>query len=82
MGRVQGVGFRSFVCQSARGLGLTGEVWNRRDGSVEVYAEAWDADSLAELETALRKGPGRVDGLKAEHVPVREMASFEISQTR
>ncbi len=38
-GVVQGVGYRYFCYQKALGLGLTGWVSNRTDGSVEVVAE-------------------------------------------
>ncbi len=38
-GEVQGVGFRAFVLRRAMGLGLTGWVRNRFDGSVELIAE-------------------------------------------
>lgn len=40
-GRVQGVGFRAFVVEEAKALGLDGWVRNRRDGTVEaVFAGA------------------------------------------
>lgn len=55
-GRVQGVGFRAFVEQTAVGLGLVGWVRNRWDGSVEALAEG----PRPQLETfldALRRGP-------------------------
>ncbi len=55
-GRVQGVGFRWFVRERARRLGLTGWVRNARDGSVEVAARG-PADSLRLLAEALRDGP-------------------------
>ena len=55
-GRVQGVGFRSFVWWRARQLGLSGEVRNRPDGAVEVVAEGPHA-RLEELLAALREGP-------------------------
>lgn len=38
-GDVQGVGFRAFVRECAKQLGLTGWVKNREDASVEVVAE-------------------------------------------
>lgn len=55
-GRVQGVGFRWFVRERARALGLTGWVRNRDDGSVEVLALGEEA-SLRQLRTLLGTGP-------------------------
>lgn len=55
-GRVQGVGFRWFVRERARRLGLVGWVRNQRDGSVEVAARG-EAELLRMLEEALRDGP-------------------------
>jgi acylphosphatase len=51
------VGFRYFVTEQARVLGLTGRVRNGDDGeSVEVVAEG-DEERLRQLEAALRRGP-------------------------
>jgi acylphosphatase len=55
-GRVQGVGFRNFVEHVAGKIGVEGFVRNRRDGSVEVYGIG-SADQLAQLRSALEKGP-------------------------
>jgi acylphosphatase len=55
-GKVQGVGFRWFVRERARALGLTGWVRNRDDGSVEVLALGDDA-SLRQLRSLLVTGP-------------------------
>ena len=55
-GRVQGVGFRWFVVEKARSLGLKGWVANRANGKVEVAAGG-DANALEELEAVVRKGP-------------------------
>lgn len=55
-GVVQGVGFRWFVRERARRLGLSGWVRNRPDGSVEVFAEG-DAARLELLRGELRRGP-------------------------
>lgn len=66
-GHVQMVGFRFFVVDEARRLGLAGWVCNGADGrTVEVVAEGTEA-SLRALEAALREGPrhGRVDGVDA-----------------
>jgi acylphosphatase len=64
-GRVQGVGFRYFVVQRARALGLSGTARNLADGTVEVYAEGERA-ALAELERDLRRGPQAADVTRVE----------------
>ena len=63
-GIVQGVGFRWFVRERARRLGLSGWVRNLADGSVEVAASG-DAYQLDLLRGELRRGPNgaRVDGV-------------------
>ncbi len=55
-GRVQGVGFRWYVREVARDLGLAGWVRNRPDGAVEVAAEG-DAQMIDRLRDMLRAGP-------------------------
>ena len=56
-GRVQMVGYRYFVLEEARALGLTGWVRNGDDGqTVEVVAEGPE-ERLEQLEAALRDGP-------------------------
>ena len=55
-GHVQGVGFRYFVSKAAGGLGLSGWVRNRYQGTVEVVAEGERA-ALEKLLTALNRGP-------------------------
>jgi len=55
-GIVQGVGFRWFVRERARRLGLTGWVRNLRDGSVEVAAAGPDGQ-LELLRAELNRGP-------------------------
>jgi acylphosphatase len=55
-GRVQGVGFRWFVREEARRLGLSGWVTNLPDGGVEVEAGG-EAASLERLRRALAVGP-------------------------
>jgi acylphosphatase len=55
-GMVQGVGFRWFVRERARRLGISGWVRNLPDGSVEVLA-AGDDSQLALLRQELVRGP-------------------------
>jgi acylphosphatase len=55
-GKVQGVGFRWFVRERARALGLAGRVQNRADGGVEIEAEG-DQRSIDALMEHLRIGP-------------------------
>ncbi len=55
-GRVQGVGFRWFVRDRARRLGLTGTVRNNADGTVDVQA-AGAHTALAALRAILYDGP-------------------------
>lgn len=62
VGRVQGVGFRWFVLDVARGLDLEGWVANEPDGSVRCVAEG-PRPALEALVRALARGPldARVD---------------------
>ena len=55
-GRVQGVGFRWFVREEARRLGVSGWVTNLPSGEVEVAAGG-QASSLERLRRALEVGP-------------------------
>ena len=56
-GRVQMVGFRYFVVEEARALGLAGWARNGDDGeTVEVVAEGPE-ERLRQLEAILRDGP-------------------------
>ena len=71
-GLVQGVGFRWFVRQHARALGLAGWVKNEDSGAVRVAVEG-DAKVVANFIAAIRSGPpgARVDA-------VRELPTIEI----
>lgn len=56
VGRVQGVGFRWFVRESARRAGLAGWVRNHDDGRVEIAASGTPT-AIEELRTVARTGP-------------------------
>ncbi len=47
-GRVQGVGFRDFVCRIGESIGLVGYAKNLPDGTVEIVAEG-EAAKIDEL---------------------------------
>jgi acylphosphatase len=82
-GRVQGVGFRAFVEQSAELLNLKGWVRNRWDGSVEVVAEG-ERQDLEKLLTALRRGPraSGVSDVRFEWQPAKsEFTYFSVRMT-
>lgn len=64
VGRVQGVGFRMFVFDRARALGLRGWVANEAGSSVRVVAEGPE-DRLQSLLAAVREGPA---GSRVDHV--------------
>ncbi len=55
-GRVQGVGYRAWTEHTARALGLTGWVRNRRDGSVEAVFQG-PPDDVAEILQQCERGP-------------------------
>lgn len=55
-GRVQGVGYRAFVVESARELGLDGWVRNRLDGSVEAVL-AGSPEAIDQVRERLGRGP-------------------------
>ena len=59
-GRVQGVGFRAFVCRRAALFGVSGRVWNRADGDVEAFAVHPERGVLEAFAESLRTGPGKV----------------------
>jgi len=55
-GMVQGVGFRYFVQRIGKRLGLTGDVCNLPDGTVEIVAEG-TPEQMEEFVREVRKGP-------------------------
>jgi acylphosphatase len=81
-GRVQGVGFRAFVFDSARSLGVAGTVRNCRDGCVRVEAEG-PRDLLDRLLVLVREGPpaARVLRVVEEWSRARGMTRFTIEPT-
>lgn len=66
-GRVQGVWYRGWTVETATGLGLSGWVRNRADGSVEAVF-AGPAAAVDRMLAACRQGPpaARVDHIADE----------------
>ncbi len=87
MGRVQGVGYRSWACRTACQLGVSGWVRNRIAGQVEIWAEG-EKSSITSFLTLCRQGPAwaRVDriepvSLPDAPLPVAERDSFFAAPT-
>ena len=68
-GRVQGVGFRWFVRETARAAGLAGWVRNDVDGSVELAA-AGPVQALSALRASVSHGPPGSRVTEVEELPV------------
>ena len=66
-GRVQGVGYRYFVRQTAQSLSLTGWVRNCPDGDVEAQAQGGEQD-LESFVSRLKDGHSwaRVEHIRKE----------------
>lgn len=69
-GLVQGVNFRASVVREATRRDVTGRVWNRDDGAVELVADGAES-ALASLQTWLNAGPR---GARVETVERTELA--------
>jgi acylphosphatase len=81
-GRVQGVGFRYFVQESASRERLRGWVRNLPGGHVEAFAMG-EADGVERFEQDLRRGPAsaRVDRLDVVNVSDAELSSLDPSSS-
>lgn len=82
-GVVQGVGYREFTRRAALGLGVSGWVRNRADGTVEALVEGAPA-AVEALLAEMRRGPrgaavssvrliedGRADGVSLGAFAIR-----------
>lgn len=78
-GKVQGVGFRSYMAHKAKDLNLTGWVKNLSDGKVEAVLKG-SVSNVNEMIKLVKKGPpwARVDSIKVEEENVKEFKDFKI----
>lgn len=81
-GRVQGVGYRAWVERTARTIGLTGWVRNRRDGSVEITLQG-PVERVDEMLRLCEHGPPDAEVTNVEILGegVGAYDSFEVLPT-
>jgi acylphosphatase len=75
-GGVQGVNFRASAVREALRLAITGRVWNREDGSVELIAEG-SGGALTSLQSWLNEGPPGADVREVERAELGGKARYE-----
>jgi len=75
-GGVQGVNFRATAVREALRLAITGRVWNRDDGAVELIAEG-SGGALSSLQTWLNEGPPGADVREVERSELGGEPRFE-----
>ncbi len=74
-GRVQGVGFRFYVQNVGNRLGLTGNVRNCPDSSVEIIVEG-DARKIAEFIRYVEKGPSLARVLRVDVTDIAVQGTY------
>lgn len=74
-GKVQGVGFRWFVCDRAIELGVAGWVRNTSHGDVEVAASG-SSESLQKLESVVGRGPSSARVESVHRIPAPDGATY------
>jgi acylphosphatase len=75
-GAVQGVNFRATAVREALRLAITGRVWNREDGSVELIAEG-SGGALSSLQNWLNEGPPGADVREVERTELGGKPRYE-----
>jgi acylphosphatase len=78
-GRVQGVFYRAWTKGQADGLGVSGWIRNRPDGSVEAHVEG-EAAAVGQLIERMQSGPpaANVAALALDEVEPVGIARFEV----
>jgi acylphosphatase len=77
-GEVQGVFYRAWSAEAARGLGVRGWVCNRRDGTVEMLVQG-EEGAVERLIERCRQGPpaARVERIDVEDTAEEAPTGFE-----
>ncbi len=75
-GAVQGVNFRASAVREALRLAITGRVWNREDGSVELIAEG-SGGAVSTLQSWLNEGPPGADVSDVERTDLGGKPRYE-----
>ncbi|TMF81452.1 MAG: acylphosphatase [Chloroflexi bacterium] len=75
-GSVQGVNFRATAVREALRLAITGRVWNRDDGAVELVAEG-SGGALASLQSWLNEGPPGAEVRAVERIDLGGKPRYE-----
>ena len=79
-GRVQGVFFRQSTVEMAKGIALTGRVWNRPDGTVAAIFEG-ESDKVRRAVDWCHHGPPSARVTRVQETPETwqgEFTSFEV----
>ncbi|MBI5857043.1 MAG: acylphosphatase [Sphingobacteriales bacterium] len=78
-GKVQGVYYRQYTKEKAIELGVTGEVRNQRDGTVNIVATG-SKEQLGALIKYCKKGPPRamVTGVEVAELDLQQFEHFSI----
>ena len=78
LGRVQGVFYRNWATDTARGLGLVGWVRNRMDGSVEAWVEG-PVEAVERFIALAHQGPraAKVAQIDIEDVAAEGLDAFQ-----
>jgi acylphosphatase len=78
-GRVQGVGFRWFIKETAEALGMAGWVRNTNDGSVEAEVQgSHEAVDTFLIRSQTGNPYARIDEIVSLPVPVKNETTFRI----
>jgi acylphosphatase len=78
-GKVQGVFYRQSTREKANALGITGEVRNMPDDTVQIIATSTD-DKLTQLADWCKTGPPRanVTNVLTTAIPLRSFDTFRV----